>query len=182
MEKIRIKCPECGAVLEAMDDPANAEKNVKCPNCQQRNKFKDFKRLVAASPIPSADDETHISEKRKESAGYLMDRATSRRYLLREGNQLVGRKPHKSAPKADVPIETTDQGMSREHLFIDVMAGRDGRNHVYVSNAKNLNPTEINGVALPDGDKIAIRHGDIVKLCDTELVYVGTPINDETVL
>lgn len=182
MEKIRIKCPVCGAVLEAMDDPANAEKYVKCPNCQQRNKFKDFKRMAASAPIPTVEDETHVQKMRKEFPGYLMDRVSSRRYPLREGKQLVGRKPHKSPPKADVPIETTDQGMSREHLYIDVMAGRDGRYHIYASNAKNQNPTEINGITLADGDKVAIRHGDILKLCDTELVFVGTPINDETVL
>lgn len=181
MEKIRIKCPVCGAVLEAMDDPANAEKYVKCPNCQQRNKFKDFKRIEPVSaPVPSEDDDTRIASMRRESMGYLLDKATYRRYPLREGKQLVGRKPHKTPPKADIPIETTDQGMSREHLFIEVMAGRDGRYHVYVSNAKNQNPTEINGTKLEDGDKVGIRHGDVLKLCDTLLVYMGTPINDET--
>lgn len=181
MNKIRIKCPVCGAILEAVDDPANAEKNVKCPNCLQRNRFKVFKRIVPAqAPIASEDDDTQIASMRKESAGYLLDRLTARRYPLKEGKQLVGRKPHKSPPRADIAIETTDQGMSREHLYIEVMAGRDGRYHVYVSNAKNQNPTEINGTRLADGDKVGIRHGDIIKLCDTQLIYVGTPVDDET--
>ena len=182
MDKIRIKCPICGAILEALDDPANAEKNVKCPNCNQRNKFKDFKRVVVPMPTPIASekDETQIASMGKDSVGYLLDRMTYRRYPLREGKQLVGRKPRKNPAKADIPIETTDQGMSREHLYIEVMAGHDGRYHVYVSNAKNQNPTEINGVTLADGDKVSIRHGDVLKLCDTQLVYVGTPINDET--
>lgn len=181
MEKIRIKCPVCGAILEAIDDPANAEKNVKCPNCNQRSKFKDCKRIVPTPvPVSSENDDTQIGLKRDDSAGYLLDRATYRRYPLREGKQLVGRKPHKNPPKADIPIETADQGMSRAHLYIEVMSGRDGRYHVYVSNAKNQNPTEINGVKLADGDKVGIRHGDVIKMCDTQLVYVGTPINDET--
>ena len=182
METIRIKCPVCGAILEAVDNPANAEKNVKCPNCQRRNKFKDFKLIIptVSVPLASENDETQISFMRKESIGYLMDKATGRRYPLREGRQLVGRKPHTSPPKADIPIETTDQGMSREHLYIDVMAGRDGRFHVYASNAKNQNPTEINGIQLIDGDKVGIRHGDVIKLCDTKLVFVSTPVNDET--
>lgn len=183
MGTIRIKCPVCGAILEAKDDPSNAEKFVRCPNCQQRNKFKDFKRIIPApAPIATENDETQISLKKKDSVGYLLDRVSGRSYPLKEGKQLVGRKTHKSASKADTPIETTDKGMSREHLFIEVMAGRDGRHHVYVSNAKNQNPTEINGVKLEDGDKIGIRHGDILKLCETQLVYIGTPIDDETVL
>jgi len=181
MEKIRIKCPVCGAVLEALDDPANERKSVKCPNCQQRNKFVDFKRVVPISaPVPSESDDTQIGIMRNDSVGYLMDRMTYRRYPLREGRQIVGRKPHRSTPKADIPIETTDQGMSREHLCIEVMAGRDGHYHVYASNAKNHNPTIINGVKLGEGDKVGLRHGDVIKLSDTQLVFVGTPVNDET--
>lgn len=183
MDKIRIKCPVCGAILEALDDPANVEKNVKCPNCNQRNKFKDFKLIVPSlTPIASENDETQVATKRNDSVGYLLDRETCRRYPLREGKQLIGRKPHKNPPKADIPIETTDQGMSREHLYIEVMSGRDGRYHVYVSNAKNLNSTEINGIVLADGDKVSIKHGDVLKLCDTQLVYISTPVNDETAL
>ena len=181
MERIRIKCPVCGAVLEAFDDPANAGKNVRCPNCLQRNKFIDFKKIVPLpSPVTPENDETQIAQVKNDLVGYLMDRATYRRYPLSEGKQIVGRKPHRSHPKADIPIETTDQGMSREHLCIEVMAGRDGRYHVYVSNAKNQNPTEINGVKLEDGDKVGIKHGDVIKLCETQLVYVSTPVNDET--
>ena len=181
MEKIRIKCPVCGAVLEALDNPANAEKNVKCPNCHQRNRFKDFKRIgFSPAQIPTANDETQIGQSQIGSAGYLLDKTTYRRYPLNEGRQIVGRKTHKTPSKADIPIETSDQGMSREHLCIEVMNGRDGRYHVYASNAKNQNPTEINGIRLEDGDKVGLRHGDVIKLCDTQLVYVGTPINDET--
>ena len=157
METIRIKCPVCGAVLEVLDDPANAEKNVKCPNCQQRNKFNDFKRVLPAPvPVSPEQDETHIDVMREESAGYLLDRMTGRSYPLHKGKQLVGRNTHKSAPKADIPVETADLGMSREHLFIDVMSGRDGRYHIYVSNAKNQNPTQINGAPLAHSSAIII--------------------------
>ena len=181
MDKIRIKCPVCGAVLEAVDDPSNVDKFVRCPNCHQRNKFNDFRRITPVpAPIPPEDDETRVEAIQKEPAGYLMDRVTYRRYPLREGKLLVGRKPHRTPPRADIAIETSDQGMSREHMFLEVMAGCDGHYHVYVSNAKNQNPTKINGTKLEDGDRIGLRHGDIIKLSETQLVYVGTLINDET--
>ena len=188
MEKIRIKCPSCGVILEAVDNPANAGKYVVCPSCKVKNHFEDFKRVVAASapkpatPAPS-DDRTHIVPRAKaESAGYLLDLLTQKVYPLQEGRQLVGRMTYKTAPKADILIVTEDSGMSREHLFLEVVKARDGRFHVYASNAKNQNPTFINGNPLETGDKIGIRHGDVLTLCNTHLRYVGTPVEDQTVL
>ena len=179
-DKIRIKCPNCGAILEAADDPANAGKSVRCPNCKVRNKFNDFKRVIIRQP--SEDDSTQICACLKGDAGYLMEEISRIRYPHKEGRNLVGRKTIKTPSMADVPIETADLGMSREHMYLDVVRGVDGYYHVYASNAKNKNETTINGVKLEDGDKIGLRHGDVLKLCDTRLVYVGTPINDETEL
>lgn len=179
--KIRIKCPVCGAILEVVDNPANYEKNVTCPNCKQKNKFKAFKRIIPAE-TPAGGDETQIEFHRDTTPGYLLDKTTGRRYALNVGRQLVGRKPQKTPPKADIPIETKDPGMSREHLYLDVMKGRDGHYHIYASNAKNLNPTYINDAILKDGDKVGIKHGDILRLCDTPLQYVGNVIDDETTL
>ena len=178
MEKIRIKCPFCGAVLETLDNPANYEKTIKCPNCQTKNVFKDFKRVIPKKQ----SDETRINLPREETIGYLLDLQTHLQYPLKEGRNLIGRKTVKTPPKADIPIETTDAGMSREHLFIDVMRGRDGHIHVYASNAKNQNPTLVNGVELEDGDKLGLKHGDILRLCDTELRYMGYEFDDITTL
>lgn len=183
MERIRLKCPVCSAVLEAKDDPANLGKNIICPNCKQKNKFESFKRIVPKQiPIAPEDDHTQLSVVPKSPVGYLLDKATGLRYPLKEGKQIIGRKPLKSVSKADIPISTADQGMSREHLCLQVITGQDGHYHVFASNAKNKNATEINGVKLENGDSIGIRHGDVIKLCDTRLVYIGTPVNDETEL
>ena len=179
METIRIQCPNCSAILEAKDNPANYEKYVTCPNCKVRNKFKDFKHVI---PKEREDDSTRIDEFGEESPGCLLDMTTRREYPLKEGRNLVGRKPVSSPAKADIPIVTSDQGMSREHLLVDVMRGRDGHYHVYVSNAKNKNATEVNGEVLEDGDKVGIKHGDIIKLCDTPLKYLGNIIDDDTEL
>ena len=43
MNTIRIKCPVCGAILNAKDDPSNVKKSVTCPNCKERRKFTEFK-------------------------------------------------------------------------------------------------------------------------------------------
>ena len=178
METIKIKCPNCGAVLAAVDDPSNARKTVVCPNCKVRNRFEDFKRIIPKK----ADDETRISLTVHGAIGNLVDETTKKEYSLKEGRNLIGRKPLKETPKADVPIETDDKGFSRAHFYIEVMKGRDGRWHYYASNASNKNETTINGIKLEDGDRIGLKHDDRIVSSETKLRLVWQTLNDETIL
>ena len=182
MDKIRIKCPFCGAILETLDNPANYEKNIVCPNCKTKNKFKDFKRIVP-KPLPSPEDDvTQFSTHIKGFVGYLVDVKTKREYHLKEGKNLIGRLTIKTPPLADIPIETQDMGMSRRHLYIDIMKGRDGQYHAYAYNANNKNATLINGCILEEDEKIGLKNDDIITLCETKLKYVGSIIDDKTEL
>lgn len=182
MDKIRIKCPFCGAILETLDNPANYEKNIVCPNCKTKNKFKDFKRIISKPISSPEDDVTQFDTKTQDKVGYLLDVKTHRQYYLKEGKNLIGRLTMKTPPLADIPIETLDMGMSRKHLYIDVMKGRDGRFHAYAYNASNKNATLINGVILEDDDKIGIQNDDIITLCETKLRYVSSKVDDKTEL
>ena len=75
-EKIKIKCPNCGAILEALDDPSNNDKSVLCPNCRVRNRFSDFKRVTPKV----IDDETQVCFFIKDTIGFLVDETTKLRY------------------------------------------------------------------------------------------------------
>lgn len=181
MEKVQIKCPVCGVILEADDNPENYEKNVICPNCRTKNKFSSFKRVLPAS-FPIEDSSTEIKTVTNETIGALMDPLTGRKYPLSEGRNLIGRMTHKTPSKASVPIPTDNRSMSRSHLFIDVIKGADGHYHAYASNASNQNETRINGVLLEDDDRLSLKHQDVLSLSGTELIYIGNPVDDETVL
>ena len=183
MEKVRIKCPVCGVILEADDDPANYGKNVTCPNCKSRNKFSSFKRLTSLSNLIAENGETEIkSVSQDHTTGSLMDPETGRLYPLEEGRNLVGRMTHNAPSKASVSISTDNRRMSRSHLYIDVVKGADGYYHAYASNASNLNETMINGVVLENDDKIGLKHQDRLSLSGTELIYMGNRVNDETII
>lgn len=181
MEKVQIKCPVCGVILEADDNPANYEKNVTCPNCKTRNKFSLFKR-VSPVPSPAEDCSTEIRTVSKDTLGALFDPSACRNYPLKEGRNLIGRMTHNTPSKASVAIATDNRRMSRSHLFIDVIKGADGRYHAYASNASNQNETLINGVVLAGEDKISLKHQDKLSLSGTELIYLGSRVNDETVI
>ena len=179
MEKIRIKCPVCGAILEAEDNPANFGKNVVCPNCKTRNKFSLFQRVQyrAASEIDSTTEVRRVADA---NIGSLLDFSTGKKYHLREGRNLIGRMTYKTPPLATVPIVTENRRMSRSHLYIDVIKGADGHYHAYASNASNQNPTTINGMLLEDGDALSLKDQDVLSLSDTKLIYSGNHTDDET--
>lgn len=182
MEMIRIKCPVCGVVLEAVDSPANYEKSVTCPNCKVRNKFSDFKRVLPA-PISLPDDtDTVIRSFSDDIIGALLDPETGRRYPLNEGRNLIGRMTHNSPSKASIPISTGNRRMSRAHLYIDIIKGTDGRYHSYASNASNQNETTINGITLNNDDRLSLKNQDRLSLSGTELIYLGSRVNDETII
>ena len=138
MERIQIKCPVCGVVLAAKDNPDNANKFVTCPNCHERRRFFEFNKIAPIiEAIPSnlfgdkkLDDNTELTIKKDVSPGCLFDILTGISYPLHEGQALVGRKPQSSPPKADIPIVTTDRGMSRSHMIVRVTLAQDGRYHV----------------------------------------------------
>ena len=181
MEKVRIKCPVCGAILEADDNPANYGKNVTCPNCKTKNKFSSFPKL---SSVPSHVEDicTEVHGVVNDTIGVLMDPLTGTIYPLKEGRNLVGRMTHNSPSIASVPISTENRHMSRSHLYIDVIKGADGRYHAYASNASNQNETKINGVILEDDDRLSLKNQDKLSLSGTHLVYLGSVVDDETVI
>ena len=167
METIKIKCPNCGAVLGATNDPANENKVVVCPNCKERNRFVDFKRVVPRE----VEDETIAISSSSDSIGFLVDEKTCLKYPLKEGRSLIGRMTYQHPPKADIPIHTKDLGFSRAQLYVEVIKGCDGRYHAYISNASHSNPTFINDVRLEDGDSIGLNPHDRICSSETVLLY-----------
>lgn len=169
METLQVKCPNCGAILSIKVNSyeASADKILACAVCKEKNKLRDYKIYVPKK----VSDETHVAVAAKETIGTLTDLSTGKEYQLKEGHNTFGRKTYKTESKASLPIETEDTGMSRLHANLDVMKGRDGRYHVYISNLQNKNHTYINGELLEDGDQIALEDGTIIRMSSTKLRY-----------
>lgn len=165
-------------MLLGLETEPNPDKLLTCPNCKEKNRFRDY-RLVETKAV---SDDTDIITAVKDSIGRLVDTATGRAYQLHEGINLIGRMTYKSPPKADIPIVTEDMGLSRAHLYIQVMRGRDGHFHHYAYNASNVNPTFLNDALLEGGDKVGLKPRDIIRSSETSLRFEGGIIDDDSTL
>lgn len=179
MDGLRIKCPNCGITLGMKAAPQDIDKMITCPNCKVKNKFRDYRPVVAK---PVSDDTPIGGPVVKDAVGGLLDMTTGKSYSLHEGINLIGRMTYKSPPKADVPIVTEDMGLSRAHLYIQVLKGCDGHYHHYAYNASNANPTFLNDVLLEEGDKVGLKSGDKIQSSETVLRFEGSIIDDNTPL
>ena len=180
MNIIKIKCPNCGATFKSAG--TSPEQIIQCPVCKQAYPASAFKEVDENR----SHDETMLSFGRSGSSGQnpgsVVDEKTRKEYRLAIGKNLIGRMTYKAPPKATVPIETDDAGMSRSHLYIDVMKGRDGKLHSYASNAGNVNPTYINGNLLEADDQIALKNGDKISFSSTVLRFSEEEYDDKTII
>lgn len=177
---IRIKCPQCGAILKVgVSSSADLTKGkLTCPKCKFSNSIADFKTVVE-KPV---HDETQIVSTVHDVIGHLIDDATGKEYPLREGRLLIGRLSSSAKGNADVMIETEDKGFSRSQFYIRVIKGGDGRYHTYISEASRSNPTCLNGKKLRLDDENGLKHNDLITASETSLRFMGTRYDDRTLL
>lgn len=189
-DTIRIKCPNCGAILTVANSPANVGKSVKCPICKEKHAFTDFKAVQKTEADAdrtslglnvSSKDMTQLPQMPKViTIGYLMDESRHKKYTLTEGINLIGRKTYQTASPASIPIETDDLGFSRKHLYIEAVKGPDGIVRHYAYNAFNKNETQINGISLGAGDKVILHNSDVIHSANTTLIFGVSEISFPT--
>ena len=178
---IKIKCPTCGAILSVADDPSNIRKSVKCPVCEEKHRFTEFKSIqnkveesdrTRLGINPKQNDRTELPMlSRPASFGYLLDERHQRKYALRAGLNLIGRKTYQTIPVATIPIETDDLGFSRKHIYIEAITGPDGIVRHYAYNAQNKNETTVNGHPLRAEDKVILHDSDAIRSSSTLLIF-----------
>lgn len=177
---IRVKCPNCGAILKLEVSPsADLSKGaLTCKNCRIKS---PWTRYIPVEEKPQ-QDETQVVSKLHDTIGHLVDEHTRKEYALKEGVQLIGRMTYQQPPKADVPIVTEDPYFSRTQFRLRVMKGRDGCYHTYIYEASRSNPTNLNGNKLEPGDEEGLNDGDIISAGNTRLRFVGSTVDDKTIL
>lgn len=166
-EIVKIKCPNCAAVLSVRYQEGIESKSVVCPICKQRSPYAEFLHPATA---PAAADSTCLPEMNS-GIGELCELSTGRRYSLSEGRNVIGRQA--SASTADVQIATgNSMRMSREHLVIDVKKHPvKGYVHVLSLYKEKVNPTSVNGQPLEYNDSVVLSSGSVIDLPDVRLIF-----------
>lgn len=179
METMKIKCPNCGAVLIVRKTSDMNGKSVRCTVCRMSNPFSAF--VEVGQQAEYDPEETEVKKRRAsgddeeatdfEHNVYLRDMATDRKYRLKEGCNLVGRKTYKTESLADVPIETDEKCFSRSHFYVEMAdLTRGCKPKMYL--AKGLNKTFVNSELLETGEKIILQHGDVIRCAKLELKVI----------
>lgn len=87
-ELLRIKCPNCGAVLTIKKIAGLETKSIPCPVCKKASKYIDYKVPKQQYTPPNENDdttmgdETHIDHSKNQSIGKLQKIGTSHMYTL----------------------------------------------------------------------------------------------------
>ena len=165
MEKKRVKCPNCGGILE-VTNPKNEEVLlIKCPNPECNAKIR----------LRFDTGETQMSKLSADMTcpGKLL--LGSQEYALQEGKNTLGRATKSTT--ATLPIETDDRSMSRLHVEIEVVRLKNGRMKALLRDIREpektaQKPTLVEGEALYPTDCICLTHGDIITISDTEFRFV----------
>lgn len=185
---VKVKCPNCGKLLNVKEVPGLDGKFVRCSVCDERRLFSEYRKVEEQAPQSS--DETHLNypkDKTKDSddtcvadsdvtllnsSAYLVDMQTKKEYVLKDGKNYVGRNANSTPAKVNVRIETTDRGFSRAHLGIEVIKMADNVRKYKICNDDNKNFTFVNGDKLEKEDILFLKNKDIIKSSTVELQFL----------
>lgn len=186
-DTLKIKCPNCGAVLTVKNVPNIETKSVPCPICKQKAPFTRFKVLNlnqdARTAVPGGGwtpgGEHTINLMSQGAApggsnmtiGTLVMPATGMRFPLKPGLNILGRNAQSSS--ATIKLNTgQSMRMSREHMVINVEQ-TPGKGYVHSAKLykQQVNDTYVNNDKLSFGDCVVLKDGDRIKLPDMELVF-----------
>ncbi len=193
-EVVRIKCPQCGAILKLGLIPDLEHKKVMCSKCNFKGMVAEFQRMEENKPAPVPDPNlkpdrgTVINSATKMPlVGKLRDEA-GMEYPLQFGLNTVGRNATTSS--ARIRIHDQSGRMSRNHLVIEVKMPVQESNlskqtvtvavsdippviHTVRLAKQQVNKTYLNDMLMAFGFEYNLKNGDRIKLPgNNTLVFV----------
>lgn len=196
MQVKRIKCPNCGIVLDVQNSKNESVKQITCPKCKSVLQVKfppqqepmEAETYIAPKPNYSDDGATQLAggygETQLTNGGYATTQLGlspikentkakllygGESYELEEGQNIVGR--HGQTSKATVQINTADRYMSRQHCSIIVKTLPDGTKKAVLSNYQNKNLTTVDGQEIETGDEIRLSDGNNITMGHTTITF-----------
>lgn len=166
----RVRCPKCENFLTFDETKYTKGQSLVfiCENCG-----KQFSIRLGKSKLHKTRKEENIDEEAfKESFGSItvIENVFGFKQVLplKEGDNMIGRRCVGTI--VEVPIETSDMSMDRNHCIINVRKKKDGEIVYTLRDAPSLTGTFLNNEILNDKDRIRIEDGAIVTIGATTFI------------
>lgn len=179
LDFIKIKCPNCGSVLQVKKQPGLDSKSITCPVCKTRSPFMEFgninNRQTEETEYPGkrkySEPGTQYNSGKNQVIGRLIAVSAGCTYQLRPGRNVVGRKAQASTADFQIPMGDKKR-MSREHLIIEVTNDPvKGYVHCVKLYKEKVNPTFVGNERLEYGDCLILKKGDLIRLPDVDVRF-----------
>ena len=166
----RIRCPKCENYL-TFDETKYTEGQslvFVCENCKKQFSIRLGKTKMKVPQKEECLDETEY----KEAFGSItvIENVFGFKQVLplQEGDNKIGRRCVGTV--INVPIETSDMSMDRNHCVINVKRNKQGRLVYTLRDAPSLTGTFLNHEILGDKDRVRIEDGAIVTIGATTFI------------
>ncbi|MCD8183014.1 MAG: FHA domain-containing protein [Bacteroides sp.] len=166
----RIRCPKCENYL-TFDETKYSEGQslvFACEHCKKQFSIRLGKTKMKA---PQKEEELDEAEF-KDSFGNItvIENVFGFKQVLplQEGDNMIGRRCVGTV--INVPIETSDMSMDRNHCIINVKRNKQGKLVYTLRDAPNLTGTFLNNEILNDKDRIRIEDGAIITIGATTFI------------
>ena len=166
----RIRCPKCENYL-TFDETKYTEGQslvFVCENCKKQFSIRLGKTKMKAPQKEENPDETEY----KEAFGNItvIENVFGFKQVLplQEGDNKIGRRCVGTV--INVPIETSDMSMDRNHCVINVKRNKQGKLVYTLRDAPSLTRDILNNEILGDKDRVRIEDGAIVTIGATTFI------------
>ena len=166
----RIRCPKCENYL-TFDETKYTEGQslvFVCENCKKQFSIRLGKTKMKVPQKEERLDETEY----KEAFGSItvIENVFGVKQVLplQEGDNKIGRRCVGTV--INVPIETSDMSMDRNHCVINVKRNKQGKLVYTLRDAPSLTGTFLNNEILGDKDRVRIEDGAIVTIGATTFI------------
>lgn len=169
MEIKKVKCPQCGQILQVKNSKDEDVKSFFCPSCNAS--------LSVRFHEKEDKSRTRIPNELKKSISLPFLISTGQIFQLSIGRNIVGRKADSSV--ADIQIKTDDRLISRHHALITVGQDPSGRYCAKLTNYKNKNLTRVNGLDIVGQDEVILEEGSTILMGATVITFTFKPLHNE---
>ena len=166
----RIRCPKCENYL-TFDETKYTEGQslvFVCENCKKQFSIRLGKTKMKVPQKEECLDETEYKEAFGSITVIENVFGFEQVLQLQEGDNKIGRRCVGTV--INVPIETSDMSMDRNHCVINVKRNKQGKLVYTLRDAPSLTGTFLNNEILGDKDRVRIEDGAIVTIGATTFI------------